>query len=167
MKQCSVCKEPATIFSKQTNLCVIHYRMRQMRYDAQASGKVIPTDSAIQALFDSAAASGMKCSVCSVKMNWLKRDGVKTIATLQHDRDGTFRLLCLSCNVKHQFWPEDSFYTREPGHKRCTRCEATLPLDKFRVRDGYPNSTCRKCDSQMATIRVRELRAKRRATCAS
>ena len=71
---CSICGEPATITFKETYCCVIHYRMKQMRYDAQASGKTIPTNEELVTLFRLVIETGMKCPACRRTMNGLEED---------------------------------------------------------------------------------------------
>lgn len=159
---CYKCPAAPVIFSRQTNLCAVHYRMRQMKYDAQASGKVIPDDAVIQSLFDAAIADGMKCPVCGVVMNWRATDGRKTVLSLQHNRDGTFGLMCLGCNVRHQFYPGDDFYSIPAGHRHCKGCNVTKPLTEFSAhrypkrQAVYPRTLCKKCDSGREMRRRRE-----------
>ncbi len=153
-KTCAQCDEPATKRRNQTHLCVVHYRIQQMRQDSQVDSKPIPTRESLESLVGQIVESGMVCVFCDRVMNWLKKDGIKTIVTLQHDRNGGFRLICLSCNTRHQHFPGDSFYATPKGHKLCTRCKQVKPFEEFypHVGNGVNarRSRCRVCDLAVA-----------------
>jgi RNase P subunit RPR2 len=151
-------------FYKETHVCAIHYRAKQMRYDAQASGKIVPTEAVVLSLLTAAVAAGMKCPHCSRPMNWFRDQGHSTIITLQHNRDGTFRIVCLGCNVRHQFQPGDSFFDVPAGSRFCKGCSTVKPLGDFytfKKPDSdyrYVRTVCKQCDVKQAVIDIRRRR---------
>lgn len=179
-KKCSQCDAPATLFYNQTNLCSIHYRVQQMRVCAKRWGKAIPSKEHLVELVAQIVAADMRCQVCGCQMNWLKREGHKTVVTLQHDRSGEFRLICFSCNVKHQFHDGDEFYAAPANSKRCPACKLTKDKGDFYLfaSTGKSASTCKLCSRQKTLanywtnreVRVqsmREYKKKRKAELAA
>jgi hypothetical protein len=131
-----------------------------MRKQARANGKVVPALSQLYDLLDKL--DGMKCPACERPMNWWLTEGSSTVITLQHDRDGTIRLICKGCNSRHHLHPGDSYYQMPRGHKRCPTCETVKPLSEFyfiKTR-GQPSSRCRSCEKAavMACQKARKLR---------
>ncbi len=128
-----------------------------MRANAKYGGKSVPTESQLEALVD--ASDGLKCRDCKRGMNWFQTDGVGSVCTLQHYRDGSFGLVCRSCNAKHAPWPGDKFCEVPATHKYCPCCEATLPRTAFKVHKRYTTgcySYCRACEAlkrREATVR--------------
>lgn len=104
----------------------IRKRMLQMRWTAKYHGKTIPSISELENLIP----KDMKCPVCSRTMNWFRKEGHSTVITLQHDRDGSHRILCQACNVRHAFREGDSFY-QSKDLKRCQRCGELKPYTDF------------------------------------
>lgn len=146
--KCAHCGEPATKFRNQTNFCTVCYRLKQMRDDAAVDRKTVPSREALLRMAKELIASGMYCPVCANAMNWLKGDGVATVVTLQHDRSGAWRLICLGCNSRHQHYPGDEFYDLPEGHKRCALCEQVKPLSDFYRHPTYHlgvRSECKAC----------------------
>jgi hypothetical protein len=160
-KACVRCGEPAMKVRNKTAFCIPHYRMKQMIDDAKIDNKAAPTWEALSQLFDALIASGFRCPICDRPLNWLKKDGISTIVTLQHDRSGELRLLCLGCNVRHQFHPGDSFYDLPAGHKRCPMCKTVKPFAEFYPHKNQPNnrsSQCRPCGRADSLERLRKKR---------
>lgn len=148
-QKCAHCENPGTELFKQGYYCVVHYRIKQMRYDAQASGKTIPEATEISSMMDHWIENGLLCPVCKRKMNWLKKEGISTMLTLQHDRSGQYRLICLGCNVRHQNYPGDTFYDLPAGQEWCRTCEKTKPISDFYPRKSSRlgiRSSCRECE---------------------
>jgi hypothetical protein len=160
VRHCSHCDAIALHPFKGGYYCTLHYRVKQMRYDAQASGKSVPTvEVLLQMIAD--LPTGMKCVVCDRQMNWLKADGHSTMATLQHDRDGGYRIICLGCNVRHQFYPGDSLYETPQGSKRCPSCGAIKPTSEFYPHNSNSNglrSDCKPCSKKAAVVGIRRRR---------
>lgn len=141
--QCAWCDEPKHVKQGRISLCAMHYRISSMRACARRNGKLVPTRQEIEWF-----ALNMSCFGCGKEMHWLAVDGRKDQATLQHDRDGTIRLLCLSCNVRHSHNPDDSFYELPKNHKHCPDCEKVLPYSSFCKDKSRPvglKSYCRGC----------------------
>ena len=114
-------------FRKQGHiwLCKKHYRFQQMRVSAKHNGKPVPS---YEWLEDTWNALQGKCPICQREINWLSSDGTSTVITLQHDRCGNLRLLCLSCNTRHASFCGDSFYSADPTKRVCPRCRKELPF---------------------------------------
>lgn len=124
-----------------------------MRIEAKREGKSVPSTRDIEQL----ASGGMFCYACGDEMFWhisMSPCGRKKVASLQHDRSGTVRLLCVGCNSRHQHMPGDSFYSLEPGYKWCRRCKRVLLLSKFSVygsdsrHSGQVYSYCKSCNRE-------------------
>lgn len=146
MNRCKRCNQPGYREKRGKYwLCKKHYRFMQMRSSAQVEGKRIPSHEALEKLWSDV---GMICPHCNRKMNTLRIDGGSTVVTLQHDRSGQVRLLCMRCNVQHAVCPGDSFYTFDPNMKWCSKCDTTLPLSSFyedaRTLNGRV-SHCKRC----------------------
>lgn len=154
VKRCTICADLATVIRNKTHLCDMHYRTQQMRVGARVSNKAEPSALCVNNLAKCLVLAGMKCPVCDRVMNWLFKDGRSTVVTLQHDRDGTIRLMCKGCNSKHHWLPGDSFYDLPEGHKRCPKCGDIKPRAEF-----YPlyktktTSLCRVCSRKTALAR--------------
>jgi hypothetical protein len=121
----------------------MHYRISSMRSRAKRDGKTVPTRSEIEGM-----AATMVCIGCSRRMNWLRSEGASTQATLQHDRDGGVRLLCLACNTRHAQHPGDTFYGVASNEKWCPDCDQILPKGSFAKDRSRPvglKSYCRPC----------------------
>src|SRR5262245_14716555 len=120
-QSCHWCNEPGAFACGRLRVCARHRRSIQMRDTAKRSGKAVPTHAELEAMFR--ALIGMRCPVCCVVMNWLGRDGRRRVVTLQHDRGGTLRLSCVSCDVVHRCRSGDTFYDdRECGMGLCCLC---------------------------------------------
>ena len=107
-----------------------------MGYKAKADGKAVPA----LAWLEANVPEGMVCPCCHRTMNWLRKDGGSTCITLQHDRDGTMRLICFGCNSRHSHMPGDSFYQLPSGTKKCHYCGEIKPDAEF-----YASTLCVVC----------------------
>jgi len=138
-------------------------RIRQMRKNAAKFGKVVPSKEDMLVLFSECIQSGFKCPACSRVMNWFFKDGRSTVVTLQHDRDGTIRLLCKGCNSAHARHQGDSFYDIPKGHKLCRICKAIKLLTDF-YKDAHKStgiaSGCKKCLNKKSCERSKSDKAK-------
>jgi len=144
MKKCSRCETEATKKSGHQWLCQKHYRFGQMRIRARLSCKKIPSHSELEEI----TPPDMICVGCKRVMNWMKRDGSDTVATLQHDRSGKLRILCQSCNTRHYFFEGDTFYTHDHSTRKCIHCEKFKPLDDFFTANGRwmnKHNVCKPC----------------------
>lgn len=119
-------------------------RLQRMRLNAKRRGLPVPSIEEIVR----AVPSGMVCFVCQRHMNWALKDGRSTVATLQHDRSGAFRIICQGCNSKHSDLPGDTFYDLPAGHKFCQGCKVVKPVDEFSVdrsKVGGRKYQCKVC----------------------
>lgn len=143
---CAWCERPAHIRQGRIMLCAVHYRISSMRARAKRDGKIVPSRAEIEALVP----TPFVCFGCDRAMNWLRSDGASTQVTLQHDRSGHLRLICLGCNTRHALHPGDTYYEIPAGHKRCFDCEQVKPFEEFPVARSRPigrYSYCRPCTS--------------------
>lgn len=138
---------------KQGNqwLCAKHYRFGQMRANAKRHGKTVPSQTDLDAMLHDT------CPDCGVVMNLLMRDGEQhRTATLQHYRDGTLAIVCLSCNARHASMPGDAYRNMSKDHKRCPQCEIDKPFSAFATDNGRSGpmklkSWCKQCSSSAHT----------------
>lgn len=169
------CRAKATRGLGNARYCSPHYRFATMRTKAKADGKAVPTWEQLEALLTK---NGMVCKPCGRTMNWHAKDGADTVLTLQHDRSGAFRFICLSCNTRHAAQPGDSFYDIPQGSRRCSKCLQVKPESDFygdaSGRWNDKKSTCKTCsDGALANYREnnreaynaaqRDYRARRKA----
>lgn len=144
-KKCSKCGRVGHRFRGDRWLCVIHHRMDTMRATAKAKGKSVPSWAELDALFTDLILRSLRCEVCDLAMRWAGRRGALDTVTLQHDRSGRVRLICMLCNQRHDDLPGDSFYELPPRSWRCSRCETVKPLTEFyKNRTGGVCKACRK-----------------------
>lgn len=148
-KYCSHCSDLAVRLQGHQNLCAKHYRFGQMRANAKRHGKTVPTYDKLIEL----ASRGLFCADCNVRMNWLAKKGNATVVTLQHYRDGTFGLVCLSCNTRHAYMQGDEYRTMPKDHKQCPHCRTIKPFSEFARDNGRGGvlrlkSWCRLCSSE-------------------
>lgn len=152
------CTEP--IYNKNRRCCVMHHRFINMKSTACRSRKYSPSVSELQALIP----SDMICIGCKRSMNWTHAEGWSTLLTLQHDRDGKLRMICLACNNRHAKQPNDSFYEIPAAHWRCPRCKKIKPFEEFQKDSGRATgriSVCTICHSK----RGRKWRLANRERC--
>ena len=143
---CSVCGAQATIRQGNQKLCDKHYRSGQMRQKARRTGKSVPTREHLERI----TPPDMRCADCGVTMNWRSRDGKATVASLQHYRDGSIAIVCLSCNTRHASMEGDSYRDMRADHKQCPSCGQVKHQDEFtkdNSRSGVlrRKSRCRDC----------------------
>lgn len=147
--RCARCDSLAIRYQGHQWLCAMHYRFGQMRARAKRDGKTVPTHEELAALVRDA------CPDCGVRMHWLARGHQATVATLQHYRDGSYGIVCRSCNTRHASMPGDSYRDMPKDHKRCPVCEQIKPAPAFaedRGRSGpmKRKSSCRDCSDVSA-----------------
>ena len=147
--KCSRCECDATIKQGNQHLCDKHYRFGQMRASAKRNGKVVPTHEQLEEL----VSGGMGCPDCGVQMNWRSKDGMSTVASLQHYRSGRIGIVCLSCNVRHDAMEGDSYCDMPKDHKRCPSCLETKPALEFYMDIGRTGplkrkSICKQCSNE-------------------
>lgn len=166
--QCKWCDDAAYIKQGHIWLCKKHYRFQQMRAKAKRANKTVPTYEELEVLW---AYTNGSCPICHRSMNWMSKEGTATVASLQHDRSGNHRIICLSCNVRHASFKDDSFYDEDPNTRVCPRCKRRLTWASFTAdnhgRWNNKNTYCRDCRRAMLSAWVSKNRevynAKRRA----
>lgn len=143
--KCYVCGDDAIKRHGRANMCAKHRRFIQMQKTAKQDKKYVPSIYEIEKLVP----ANMVCQDCGVVMNWIDGDRAEG-AVLQHYRDGTLGIVCLSCNTKHGLMPGDSYRDVPTGHKLCRCCKTIKPRSEFGKRSAsegaYPKSKCKACD---------------------
>lgn len=148
---CSRCGAVAVRKQGHQWLCARHYRFGQMRSKAQQLGKAVPSHADLEAMLHDT------CPDCGVVMNLLRRDGEQhKTATLQHYRDGTLAIVCLSCNTRHASMPGDTYRDMPKDHKQCPHCETVKPFDSYSADNGRSGhmklkSWCKQCSGASHT----------------
>jgi hypothetical protein len=145
MTNCAWCSDVAVRQSGRLMLCSRHFRFCRMRVDAKRRHLAVPTYGQLNALL-SGLGPDMACPTCRCAMTWTRAEGSSRVVTLQHDRSGDVRLMCMGCNIRHWRIPGDEFYEVPVGLRRCPRCAECKPLEAFipRKRGGIAHS-CRDC----------------------
>lgn len=144
--KCYVCGIEAIKRLGRSNLCAEHGRFVQMQKAAKADKKYVPSIYELQSLVP----KDMKCRDCGIEMNWIDNTKRSSGAVLQHYRNGTIGITCLSCNTKHGLMHGDSYRDLPLGHKLCRACKMIKPLEMFGKRSAkegdYPKSKCKSCE---------------------
>ena len=133
--------------------CELHHRISRMRRGCTQRNLHAPSEQELESLFNTL--DKMRCPVCGDKMQ-LMPEGRKGLVTIQHDRDGNVRLLCLACNVRHSDYPADTFYEKHQSEKWCNHCRQFRPLSRFNCDIHHKNgkrSWCKDCDNKAALTR--------------
>jgi len=159
--QCKWCDAPAARKCGRIRLCRRHARLSQMSATARYRGNLAPSRAELEAMVP----SDMRCSSCERTMNWFASDGADTVIVLQHDRAGTVRMICQSCNARHGQMPGDSFYHLPKGKRQCPDCKEIKDLtdfwkDRSGERFGDAFTYCKDCHNRHR----REYRALHRET---
>ena len=147
--KCSRCDLNATIKQGNQHLCDKHYRFGQMRSKAKKSCKEVPSHTRLNEM----VSDHMLCPDCGVKMNWRAKDGRSTVASLQHYRDGSLSIVCLSCNSRHASMEGDSYRDMPKDHKRCPSCKTIKHESEFSADNGRTGrikrkSICKLCSNE-------------------
>lgn len=147
---CCKCDLPyEKIIGKRTLYCGKHYRVYEMRQRARKRGKSVPSFEQLDSLIRSEGQN--LCHDCGKSMHMLSdKSNYADTLSLQHYRDGTFGIVCGSCNSRHVHYPGDTYKEYKDTHKFCKGCEEIKPFADF-----YPNRTipgvgkltarCREC----------------------
>ena len=142
---CYICGSNAIALHGRKNLCGKHKRFIQMQATARNDKKYSPSIYEIESLVP----KDMSCQDCGITMHWIDNEKRSSGAVLQHYRDGTLGIICMSCNTKHGLMPGDSYREVPTGHKLCRCCKTIKPLSMFSLRrDGkvpYPLTKCKSC----------------------
>ena len=143
--KCYVCGGDAVKRHNRTNLCNKHQRFLQMQKTAKADHKYVPSIYEIEKLVP----KNMVCPDCNWQMHWVDENNRSRGAVLQHYRNGSLGIVCLSCNTKHGFLPGDMYQDIPEDHKLCNCCKTIKPRSMFSIRrDGkktYPLAKCKVC----------------------
>lgn len=144
--KCYVCGDAAIKRHNRSNMCEKHFRFYGMQRVAKTDKKYVPSLYELEKLVP----KNMTCQDCGVLMHWIDDDNRTSGAVLQHYRDGTLAIVCLSCNTRHGQMVGDSYRDIPKDHKLCPTCKIIKPLSFFAFRkDGkrpYPMSKCKQCN---------------------
>lgn len=143
------CYEAAVRKQGHQHLCAKHYRFGQMRVNAKRRGLAVPSHEELHSLVN----SSLSCPDCSRQMNWLSIDGMSSVASLQHYRDGSFGVVCRSCNTRHAFMPGDTYLAIPDDHKFCPCCQISKLRSEFYCDSGRSGelktkSHCKECSNK-------------------
>lgn len=146
------CSDVAVIRQGHQWLCAKHYRFGQMRTRAKRDGKAVPSHEELHRM----PGSNLECPDCRTRMNWRAKDGRSTVASLQHYRDGSMAIVCLSCNTRHAFMLGDEYRGMPKDQKLCPKCRQIKPLTDFGTDRGRTGpmkikSWCKQCASRSHT----------------
>lgn len=152
------CNDPI-MFTKYDGrtFCGKHWRFCNMRRQARRSGKTVPPYGILHQLLKGLMPK-LLCPVCKRTMGWKRNEVGGRVLTLQHDRSGEFRLICLTCNIRHTGYRGDDFYTIGKTHKHCGGCNKMLPRSSFGPAGERIQTLCYPCE----TTHKRQWREKRR-----
>jgi hypothetical protein len=143
---CYVCGQTAIKRHNRSNLCEKHHRFLGMQRVAKMDKKYVPSLYELE----NHVPKDMICKDCGTTMHWIDNDNRHAGAVLQHYRDGTLGIVCLSCNTKHGHMAGDSYRDLPKDHKLCSACKTIKPFSMFSLRkDGkrpYPMSKCKECN---------------------
>lgn len=146
--KCYICGESSIHRHSRSNMCEKHHRFWQMQKVAKSDKKYVPSIYEIEKIVP----VDMVCQDCGIKMHWIDNDNRASGAVLQHYRDGTLGIVCMSCNSKHGHMDGDSYRELPKNHKLCNKCKTIKPLSEFgkRAKNGkdgsnYPKSSCKSC----------------------
>jgi len=144
--QCYICGDETINRHSRSNLCAKHNRFIQMQKTAKADKKYVPCIFELEKV----APKSMECQDCGATMTWIDLENRALNAVLQHYRNKTIGIVCMSCNTKHGMMPGDSYRDVPNGHKLCRYCKTIKPLDMFYKRGDskkpYPMTKCKKCN---------------------
>lgn len=145
------CYEVAVRKQGHQYLCAKHYRFGQMRVNAKRRGLAVPSHEQLHSLVN----SNLSCPDCSRQMNWLSADGMASVASLQHYRDGSFGIVCRSCNTRHAYMPGDTYLDIPNDHKFCPSCQISKLRSEFYCDSGRSGelktkSHCKECSNKSA-----------------
>ena len=107
--KCYVCGDQAISFNGRSNLCEKHRRFIQMQKTAKSDKKYVPSLYEIEKIVP----KDMSCQDCGISMHWIDNRNRSSGAILQHYRNGTLGIVCLSCNIKHGFMPGDMYSLKQ------------------------------------------------------
>lgn len=127
-------------------MCLPHYRLSAMRCSAKAKGKTVPSWKELYHLLSKLCC--LQCPHCKQQMVWLRSQNSRRVITLQHDRSGNIKFLCLSCNSSHGNLKTDDDFYKTPKLFECRGCKKDKDLKSFYPNNGKPRPKdylCKEC----------------------
>ena len=88
--------------------CIKHCRFHRMIDESKKRKKKVPTLWELNSMFR--RLKNFECEACCITMRWTRKESQTKVITLQHDRNGELRFVCMSCNSKHRFYEGDTYY---------------------------------------------------------
>jgi len=157
-RQCSRkgCQNISAVnMGSSTFYCRYHQRSSWMRVEAKRRGKYCPTPEEVDALF--AELIDMRCPICMrVMVLHSSLGAMSTVASLQHDNDGTLRIICHGCNAAHSKLG-DIIYDIPKGYRRCSICKTIKITTEFpSTKTGGSkriDSRCSHCKNESRIMR--------------
>lgn len=126
--------------------CVLHCRVVDARGTARYHDKTVPSFETLEALF----LAIRKCPGCGQGLDPFKKVGRRDprvgIPTLQHRPDGSWTVICHSCNVREGHSEiREQILSLSPDQKYCPSCKRVLALDSFYRVKGHVTAICKAC----------------------
>lgn len=154
---CVRCESPSTHKQGRLWLCPKHYRFGQIKAEAKRKGKTVPSNQCLEEM------ATLICGDCGVRMNWLARHNQTLVASFQHYRDGSYGIVCRSCNTRHAHMDGDTYRSMPKDHKKCPKCLQVKPLSKYAADNSKSGpmkikSWCQSC----STISHREWKLRKK-----
>lgn len=143
--KCRLCEDIIVNNVDYANLCEKHYRFMKMRQSAKCKNKYAPSYTELENLFEK---QGLKCGLCNKTLNWSSKDSPKDRITLQHDKSGDIKFLCLSCNSRHaKAGLGDRIYELGIDVKPCNNCKIIKQKVEFYTQGKSIQPNCKICQS--------------------
>lgn len=153
--QCFICELEGQKRNGYRIACRKHQRMYGMRLHAKSEGKYVPSYDELERIWP----EPFVCFVCHELMTLGGFSGHrKHVASLQHNRDSTIAIICVSCNFKHgvTLCPERQFYDElNASNKFCPRCKQIKLRNNFYTSKGETcglSGYCKQCESERKAI---------------
>lgn len=128
---------------------------------AKTNNKLVPTQDDLEKMFN----EKMVCKDCNIDMVWTRKESQSRVITLQHYRNGSLGLVCMSCNSRHGAMKDDSFLLMPKDFKYCPCCKIEKHSNYFEYYN-LPNgkqkrrSFCIECARENYKIWARENKEK-------
>lgn len=140
--------------------CFFHSKVLSARITSQRRGLATPSFQEIEQLF----LNCNSCPNCGVEFSYHVDPSTqkrRNRASLQHNDDGTFSVLCTFCNAMDANHIRGLNFVSDVG-KFCPKCKEDLPWEKFHLKGvrGRGSTYCIECNKKdCKERRIRRSRA--------
>lgn len=160
---CSKCDSVADKVDGKRRLCFRHYRLKQMRGCAKRRGLYVPSEQELSLSIDSLDCE--KCPECGRKMSIHSSIcGLALVMSLQHWSDGSFSIICYSCNSRHGTLGDKRLSQVSPDSKFCVTCKELKNISEFYKGLGFMgrDSRCKECERERGEKRYDPFRKRKK-----